>query len=96
MENLEEKRLDASTKIVEDQPYSKEYKVLYKTDVSHIGWELDTKLWIVEDSFGRFVIETSHGLPFISTTDSLDEIINDHRAILNGLTLARVFLLGKK
>jgi hypothetical protein len=50
--------------------------VKYCFDVAHVGWECDSRGFIVEDNAkNRFIILTSHGSPYFATEKELDNLV---------------------
>lgn len=41
------------------------YKVVQYFDVYHLGWEMDTKAWVIEKDDGIALVHTNHGTPYI-------------------------------
>lgn len=68
-------------------------RILYKFNISHIGWESDTEAWIIEDEKGkRFIKTTSHGKEIEAKEKFLDHKIKEYQDLIRETRKAKHIL----
>lgn len=70
----------------------KEYPVLQQFDIMHLGWETDTKGWIIDDHGNNKIIMTDHGHLYEASRKELEEKIKEYQSILNDSLTALSFI----
>jgi hypothetical protein len=90
--NYEKERARNATVVVDGE----EYKTLSFFDMYHLGWEMDTKAWVVEKNGKAALVHSSHGNtyfvddPMVVLQAKIKELNNNIKAMKSAVTLLEI------
>ena len=66
--------------------------VIFEFEIPHIGWELDSKVWICEKDGKRKLVLSDHGKPYVASVAELSENVNSLNDVIIKMNRAIEYL----